>query len=267
MGVYSPENELIPMGNWASTESILIKSIAHYTSIPTFLKILQTKCFRFNRIDNVNDLEEKEFLQQNDNYRRTFISCFTDYTRESIPMWKIYTTPETGIMLKIKFSEGHSVDELFEKNTMYANTSTVFPIDSGNVKKLMNSAWRVKLSVGKISYTDKRIPTCLHVKEENKYYDIPDYFGLEKRTAWKYERELRYRAIIRAAQVNTPAEFEEIGSLFGKINFSAIDKITVVFNPWINKEEWVSVLKAAIKEQKIDTQIDFRNSSLYKKIR
>ena len=123
------------------------------------------------------------------------------------------------------------------------------------------------MSVGKISYTDKRIPTCLHVKEENKYYDIPDYFGLEKRTAWKYERELRYRAIIRAAQVNTPAEFEEIGSLFGKINFSAIDKITVVFNPWINKEEWVSVLKAAIKEQKIDTQIDFRNSSLYKKIR
>lgn len=30
MGVYSPENELIPMGNWASTESIHIKSIAHY---------------------------------------------------------------------------------------------------------------------------------------------------------------------------------------------------------------------------------------------
>ena len=39
MGVYSPENELIPMGNWASTESIHIKSIAHYTSIPTFENI------------------------------------------------------------------------------------------------------------------------------------------------------------------------------------------------------------------------------------
>lgn len=267
MGVYSPENELIPMGNGTSTESIYIKSIAHYTSIPTFLKILQTKCFRFNRIDNVNDLEEKEFLQQNDNYRRTFISCFTDYTRESIQMWKIYTTPETGIMLKITFAQGRSVDELFEKSTMYANTSTVFPIDSGDAKKLMNSAWRVKLSVGKINYTDKRIPTSLRVGEENKYYDIPDYFGLEKSTAWKYEKELRYRAIIRATQTNTPTEFEEIGSLFGKINFYAIDKITVVFNPWINREDWASVLDAAIKEQKIDTQIDFRNSSLYKKIR
>ena len=51
------------------------------------------------------------------------------------------------------------------------------------------------------------------------------------------------------------------------VNSPKIDKITVVFNPWINKEDWVSVLKAAIKEQKIDTQIDFRNSSLYKKIR
>ena len=64
MGQYGPENELLVIGK----TSLKLDTITHYTSIPTLFKILRNQNILFNRIDNVNDLTEKESLMKHENY-------------------------------------------------------------------------------------------------------------------------------------------------------------------------------------------------------
>ena len=119
MNKYNIEKELVPIGKiFGIKEKIKHRSILHYTSILTALKILRNKRFLFNRIDRVNDLEEKEKLKEYKNYGRTFISCFTYEEKESIPMWKIYTKNDTGVLLKIDFNDGYQLEDLFYATTM-----------------------------------------------------------------------------------------------------------------------------------------------------
>lgn len=64
MGQYGPKNELLVLGK----PSLKLDTITHYTSIPTLFKILRNQNILFNRIDNVNDLTEKESLMKHENY-------------------------------------------------------------------------------------------------------------------------------------------------------------------------------------------------------
>ena len=46
-------------------------------------------------------------------------------------------------------------------------------------------------------------------------------------------------------------EIPEVSRLFARINFNAIEKITVVFNPWIDKDDWADIIKEFVSKQKI----------------
>ena len=92
----NPYKESIPLHRNGVRESF---RLSHYTSISVLFKILRNKQIKFNRIDSVNDLTEKELLSTAENYKRVFISCFSKRVEESIPMWKMYTSKNDGIML------------------------------------------------------------------------------------------------------------------------------------------------------------------------
>lgn len=141
MGKYSPENELIPL---KKEERLVLDTITHYTSIPVLFKILRNNQILFNRIDNVNDLEEKENLMKHENYQRVFISCFSTQNSESIPMWRMYTNKDTGIMLKIKFRKGITVDNLFFKDYMSTSDGDKISIIP---QRINNSSVGVKNSI------------------------------------------------------------------------------------------------------------------------
>ena len=100
-------------------------NLAHYTSISTFFKIMRGKRLKFNRIDRVNDLTEKTLLGAEGEYRRVFVSCFSQNLQESIPMWKMYTPKDNGVMIKFVPLKGKTFKDLFFTNLAY--TGRRFP--------------------------------------------------------------------------------------------------------------------------------------------
>ena len=70
--------------------------IHHYTNIDVLALILKNQTLRFNRLDQVDDPEESNFVSNGVNIGPyAFVSCWTE--EESIPMWKIYTREKWGI--------------------------------------------------------------------------------------------------------------------------------------------------------------------------
>lgn len=67
--------------------------IYHYTSIETLALILKSKSIRFNRLDNVDDLEESMYGSgpKNQNLSKyIFVSYWTKSEEENLALWKMY---------------------------------------------------------------------------------------------------------------------------------------------------------------------------------
>lgn len=77
--------------------------IYHYTNIDTLALILSNKTIRFNRLDNVDDLEEGRLESKGISLSKyTFVSCWTENSEESIPLWRLYTKGANGIRICLK---------------------------------------------------------------------------------------------------------------------------------------------------------------------
>lgn len=77
--------------------------IHHYTNIEALALILRNRTLRFNRLDQVDDPEESNFISNGVNLGiYTFVSCWTEAKEESIPMWKMYTNGKWGVRLSVE---------------------------------------------------------------------------------------------------------------------------------------------------------------------
>ena len=79
--------------------------IYHYTNIETLSLILKKKTIRFNRLDKVDDLSEGDSFQKVNLSKFYFISCWTEDSEESIPLWKMYTNEMKGVRIGIPKDE------------------------------------------------------------------------------------------------------------------------------------------------------------------
>ena len=77
--------------------------IYHYTTIDALALILKSRKFRFSRLDRVDDLEEARVNQgQKDFSKFLFVSCWTENAEESIPLWKLYSGPQSGVRIGVE---------------------------------------------------------------------------------------------------------------------------------------------------------------------
>ena len=77
--------------------------IYHYTNIETLALILKNKTIRFNRLDQVDDLEEGKVKSLGVQFcKYVFASCWTDVAEESIPLWKMYGGDSGGIRISLE---------------------------------------------------------------------------------------------------------------------------------------------------------------------
>ena len=77
--------------------------IHHYTNIDVLALILKNRTLRFNRLDQVDDPEESNFVSNGVNIGPyAFVSCWTEEKEESIPMWKMYTREKWGVRLSLE---------------------------------------------------------------------------------------------------------------------------------------------------------------------
>lgn len=73
----------------------------HYTTIDTLALILKNRTIRFNRLDKVDDLEEKVVSCGVNLGQYMFASCWTKDAEESIPLWKMYAGVTDGIRIAL----------------------------------------------------------------------------------------------------------------------------------------------------------------------
>lgn len=77
--------------------------IYHYTTIETLALILQNKTLRFNRLDQVDDLEEGSVESSGVKLGKyVFVSCWTENKEESVPLWKMYTDNGVGVRIALE---------------------------------------------------------------------------------------------------------------------------------------------------------------------
>lgn len=77
--------------------------IYHYTNIETLALILKNKTIRFNRLDQVDDLEEGQSECSGIKVGQyIFVSCWTEDPEESIPLWRMYTDKGVGVRIGLE---------------------------------------------------------------------------------------------------------------------------------------------------------------------
>lgn len=73
----------------------------HYTTLETLELILQNKTIRFNSLQCVDDLEEKETSDAGDFGKYCFVSCWTKSPSEDIPLWSMYSKNGKGVRVRL----------------------------------------------------------------------------------------------------------------------------------------------------------------------
>lgn len=77
--------------------------IYHYTNIESLALILKCRTLLFNRLDCVDDVEEGSVSSMGINVGKyVFVSCWTESTEESIPLWKMYGGDKMGVRIGLE---------------------------------------------------------------------------------------------------------------------------------------------------------------------
>ncbi len=83
--------------------------IYHYTTIDSLAMIMSSRSIKFNRLDKVDDLEERTEPSKIKLWQYLFVSCWTENPEESIPLWRMYSGNAHGVRI------GMDID-MFEDN-------------------------------------------------------------------------------------------------------------------------------------------------------
>jgi len=84
-------------------------TIYHYTTIDSLAMILSSRSIKFNRLDKVDDMEERAESANVKLWQYMFVSCWTENQEESIPLWRMYSGNTHGVRI------GMTID-MFEDN-------------------------------------------------------------------------------------------------------------------------------------------------------
>ena len=74
----------------------------HYTNIESLALILKNQTIRFNSLDRMDDLQEKESADIKNIGQFCFITSWTSESLESIPMWNMYASLTQGVRIKLR---------------------------------------------------------------------------------------------------------------------------------------------------------------------
>lgn len=164
--------------------------IYHYTSIETLALILRHKTIRFNRLDQVDDIEESLYGsgQLNLNIGQyIFVSCWTKDKTENLSLWKMYTDYK-GVRLGMD-------ENMFIQN----NTDSDFQSFFSELFKIVDDCMFVSLlnevRLHDIQYVDnyeKKIKSLIETNG-NMHSFNPQEFGIYKNKEWGFQKESRFK--------------------------------------------------------------------------
>ena len=183
------------------------KVLYHYTNLETLALILENRTIRFMPLSMVDDVQEQMTSDSSNIGDFIFVSCWTDNEVESIPMWNMYASLDTGVRIQLPVSPfetyrltpeamgaaiGRPADTIDRRDP---NLRSVIP-----PKDLYNGMYSVECDAGrpflphKITYTDdsSRLLPNVVIPVQNGLDLNFSSIGLYKNTYWKFQDEWRY---------------------------------------------------------------------------
>ncbi len=189
------------------------KYLYHYTSIEGLSYILSSKQIRFSRLDLLDDLNEGKSKDPLDWGKYFFVSCWTEDSEESIPLWNMYTPEMKGVRIKLPI-------DMFKKHILdlndipsfiqFADTSIV-PRDKNVIVEsylpyeklhgenyiVLSNCFSAELWPLKVEYTndiENLNKKYIHYDEKTdktiiSYFEIAKY----KKKVWAFQNEWRFR--------------------------------------------------------------------------
>lgn len=191
----------------------------HYTNIETLALILQNHTFRFNSLDKMDDLQEQETADLKNVGQFCYISSWTDDVDESIPMWNMYTSINSGVRIKLKkhpfkFHE-NTADELRQvinvpvtDNTNGTPLKSLIPFVDMFRWKFIPAGATPENILHKVEYSsdhEKLYPKLVHV-DGDKFSISLGTLGKYKNTHWAFQNEWRYILLLFPLDLNQPVE-------------------------------------------------------------
>lgn len=200
----------------------------HYTSVETLALILQNRTIRFNSLDRMDDLQEKETKDIKNIGQFIYVSAWTSEEKESIPMWNMYSSLDAGVRIRLKtnpfFVYKNTAQELqrvlktrIEDNTQgnplrsYIALSEMFQKGFFSVQALGG------VILHEVEYTQdesKLYPSILDIKGDQFSVDLGE-MGKYKNTHWDFQKEWRY--ILQILPLNLNQNVELLGQSFQTI--------------------------------------------------
>lgn len=191
----------------------------HYTNLETLALILKNRTIRFNSLDKMDDLQEKETADLKNIGQFFYISSWTDDAAESIPMWNMYASLNSGIRIKLRKNPfkiyentavdlSHVVHSSVTDNTGGKPLLSIIPLTEMFAKGFVAPQAMARDLLRKVEYTDdqdKLYPKML-VENGNQFVIAMGELGRYKNLHWSFQSEWRYILNILPIDLNQSVE-------------------------------------------------------------
>jgi len=201
----------------------------HYTTVESLALILKNRTIKFNPLTVLDDSQEEQ-IEDNTKYcKYVFISSWTSEKEESIPMWNMYASMESGIRIKLpiypfkNYMADNKENDLVEDKSL----STLIPIKQQINDSYYLTSYAQSNILHKINYTNnitKLVPKISEIKD-NKISINLGKLGKHKNISWEFQKEWRYILIfspmgLKEMQKNTEQLGNALHQRFNDIKYS-----------------------------------------------
>lgn len=263
--------------------------IYHYTTLNTLALILDQRKIRFNRLDQVDDIQESTEFKELNLSKYLFVSCWTENPEENVALWSMYSKNMAGVRIGLK-------KRPFKLKKVGSKVNR-FPIDIRGEKELpltLDEIFHPNYFVfpffmderqfyKKIEYLDETELQKVYTNFESRIIDEKGNFeinvntfnlGRIKHKRWSFQEETRFVLLILP-----PCDFKDIGkftnAIFNQVpleiyhfylelDCSILQEVEITLGP--NSNDSDRIIAEALK-QKYNLSNEIKKSELEIKIR
>lgn len=253
-----------------------MRYLYHYTSLDTLALILKNRTLCFNNLMNVDDMEEAQSEDMGEFGKFVYVSCWTEDSEESIPLWNLYTPDMHGVRIKLpeypfqtyhykkgEFFLEKDVDtyinfaDIFRENkySMTPDNPVLVAVKYDNEKSRLYPVVRIESYPGAVQdFLEAESLEDIKRKDIKVTYSFKE-IGCYKRKNWSFQKEWRYKISISpmGLQQAIPSTFEKqqeyirrledrtakppVQRLFLTLSENALKELEVVFGPKMTDTE------------------------------
>lgn len=204
--------------------------IYHYTTIETLALILKHRTIRFNRLDQVDDMEESLYTSGPINLnlsKYVYVSCWTKSKEENLALWKMYAG-YGGI--RISLDEKMFVSYPYEHfETFMSYFPKMLYFGDGFMADQMSNHVEL-LDVNYIDSLKSKINNLLTL-EDNKISINTNELGSYKRKEWAVQKESRFKIQVLPLNYNYVPSYAK--ETLNRMNRLELTKANLEFMPAI----------------------------------